>query len=270
MVLRTTDGNGDFDWWFILTTEAEVSDEFVSQYNDLIWSDEFDTDGAPDSAKWGYDLGAGGWGNGEVQTYTNDAENVIVDGGFLKINAIKNDNDYSSARLKSQGLFGFTYGRVEVRAKLPASAGTWPAIWMLGDSFSTVGWPQCGEIDIMEQTGANKNTTLGTFHWFDSGTNAQASYGESTTVGTSTTDFHNYSLEWTSDKVTVLVDNVPFVSMDNNNTFSPENKTKEIWPFNQPFYLLINLAIGGGFGGPEVDDSIFPQEFVIDYVKVYK
>ncbi|MCL4126171.1 UNVERIFIED_CONTAM: hypothetical protein GTU68_055224 [Idotea baltica] len=258
MTIKTvgTDGNG---WFAILTTEAEVSNEFVSQYTNLVWSDEFDTDGAPDSSKWGYDLGAGGWGNGEAQTYTSDAENVIVDGGFLKINAIKNGSDYTSTRLKSQGLYSFTYGRVDVRAKLPASAGTWPAIWMLGDSFSTVGWPKCGEIDIMEQTGADKTKTLGTFHWFNDGTNAQASYGESTSVGTSTTDFHDYSLEWTAEKVIVLVDNVPIVTMDNNGDL----------PFDENFFLILNIAMGGTLGGT-IDPAFTQDTMEIDYVRVYQ
>ncbi|WP_117883782.1 glycoside hydrolase family 16 protein [Aureibaculum luteum] len=260
MTLRTTDGNGEFDWWFVLTSDdGSEPTAFVSEFNNLSWSDEFDTDGSPDSAKWGYDIGAGGWGNNEVQTYTNESANAIVEGGFLKINAIKDGVMYTSARLKSQGLYDFTYGRVDVRAKLPASAGTWPAIWMLGANFETIGWPASGEIDIMEQTGGDKNSILGTFHWLDSGTNTNASYGETATENTSTTDFHIYSLEWTTDKVIVLIDNVPYTTLANNADL----------PFNADFFLILNIAMGGTLGG-DIDAAFTQDTMEIDYVRVYQ
>ena len=170
-----------------------------------IWADEFFENGSPNSSNWTYDLGAGGWGNAEAQTYTQNTENVNVENGVLKIIAKSNGSGgYTSARIKSQGKFDFTYGRVDVRAKLPASAGTWPAIWMLGSNFESVGWPKCGEIDIMEQTGWDKNKVLGTCHWFDTATASHASYGLDTTVSNATSEFHVYSLEWTyfNNKIT--------------------------------------------------------------------
>ena len=132
-----------------------------------VWADEFFQTGSPNNENWTYDLGAGGWGNNEVQTYTNSSSNVKVEDGLLKIIAKADGSGYTSSRLKSQGLYQFTYGRVDVRAKLPASTGTWPAIWMLGANFPSIGWPYCGEIDIMEQTGWDKSKVLGTCHWFD-------------------------------------------------------------------------------------------------------
>src|SRR5690606_24763571 len=131
LVLATVDGNGEFKWWFTITDLEPDSGSFESDYTDLVWEDNFDTNGAPDAANWTYDLGAGdGWGNNESQTYTNSSDNVIVEDGFLKITAISTGEDnYTSARIKSENLFEFTYGRVEVRAKLPEGGGTWPAIW---------------------------------------------------------------------------------------------------------------------------------------------
>ena len=261
MTLRTIGADG-LGWFCILTSEDEVSNEFESEYNNLVWSDEFDTDGAPDAAKWTYDLGTGtdGWGNQEVQTYTNDAANVIVDGGILKITAIKSGNAYTSARLKSDGLYSFKYGRVEVKAKLPASAGTWPAIWMLGSNFSTVSWPTCGEIDIMEQTGSDKSETLGTLHWFNTSGNNNASYGTSTTVSNASSEFHLYSLEWTEDKINILVDNVSFFSMDNSS---------ELPFYDKNFFMILNVAMGGTLGGT-IDSAFTEDSMEIDYVRVYQ
>lgn len=256
------EGNG-FAWYQLFTSNKPVEGavaEFESEFNTLSWSDEFDTDGAPDAASWTYDLGDGGWGNGEVQTYTNDASNVSVSDGTLKITAIKDGSDYTSARLKSIGLQEFQYGRVEVKAKLPAAQGTWPAIWMLGANFPDVGWPVCGEIDIMEQTGADKNTSLGTFHWFDNGTSAQASYGEAISVENVSSEFHLYSLEWTAEKLTVLLDNEVVVAMDNN---------ADLPFFEKDFFFILNIAMGGTLGG-DIDPAFTQDTMEIDYVRVYK
>ncbi|WP_111708547.1 glycoside hydrolase family 16 protein [Lutibacter citreus] len=226
----------------------------------LVWSDEFDTDGAPDAANWTYDLGAGGWGNGEAQTYTDNAENVAVSDGVLKITAKADGNGgYTSARLKTEGLQSFKYGRIEVSAKLPASQGTWPAIWMLGDNFSTVGWPACGEIDIMEQTGADKNTSLGTLHWLDLASSTKASYGETTAIENVSTEFHTYSLEWTENSVKILVDDVQFYSLTNN----------EDLPFNENFFMIFNIAMGGSLGG-DIDQAFTEDSMIIDYIRVYQ
>ncbi|CDF79586.1 endo-13-beta-glucanase (GH16) [Formosa agariphila KMM 3901] len=249
-------------WYQVFTSSKPVEGEvdFESEFNDLVWSDEFDTSGAPDAANWTYDLGAGGWGNQEVQTYTNDANNVIVEDGILKIKVLKEGNTYTSARLKSQGLQSFKYGRIEAKAKLPAAQGTWPAIWMLGSNFESVGWPLCGEIDIMEQTGWDKNTSLGTFHWFESSTNANASYGETLAVSEMTSEFHLYTLEWSEEHLIILVDNVQVVKLDNS----------EALPFyDKNFFMILNVAMGGSLGG-DIDPDFTTDSMEIDYVRVYQ
>tara|TARA_R110002050_G_scaffold135812_6_gene258854 strand:+ start:1550 stop:3178 length:1629 start_codon:yes stop_codon:yes gene_type:complete len=257
LVLRSTDGNGEFDWWFTITSEEEEPDVVVDY--ELVWSDEFDTDGAPDAANWTYDLGAGGWGNGEAQTYTDNAENVIVEGGFLKITAKADGSSYTSARIKSIGLQEFTYGKVEISAKLPSAQGTWPALWMLGANFPTVGWPACGEIDIMEQTGGDKNTTLGTCHWFDNGTAANASYGETTAVANASTEFHLYSIIWSEESIQISLDDVPFMTLSNSADF----------PFNADFFFIMNIAMGGTLGGT-IDPAFTEDTMEVDYIRVYQ
>lgn len=258
LVLKTTDGNSEFDWWFIITSE-EPDGGFESDYNNLVWSDEFDVDGAPDPTKWTYDLGTGdnGWGNGEAQTYTNDAENVIVANGSLVITAKAEGTGYTSTRLKSEDLFEFTYGRVEVRAKVPSAEGTWPAIWMLGEDYQTNFWPGCGEIDIMEHTGNNLNTILGTLHYpGNSGGNAN---GSETTVETATTEFHNYTVDWSPSAIRILVDDNLYF------TFANTGST----PFNNDFFLILNVAMGGTLGGA-IDPAFVEDSMEIDYVRVYQ
>lgn len=257
LVLTSTDGNGEFNWWFVITSEEPGAGGFTSIYNNLEWEDNFDVPGAPNPENWTYDLGAGGWGNNELQTYTNDAENVIVEDGFLKITARANGGGYTSARLKSEDLYEFTYGRVEVRAKLPASTGTWPAIWMLGQDYATNTWPSCGEIDIMEQTGQDKNTILGTLHY--PGVSPGAGNSSSTSVPSSTTEFHNYTVEWTPDAIKFLVDDTVYHTFANTATT----------PFNNDFFLILNIAMGGSLGG-EVDPTFTEDTMEIDYVRVYQ
>mgnify|MGYP001075083486 CR=1 FL=1 len=243
--------------WYHKFTSTKPTQTAAYTYTDLVWEDDFNTNGAPDTTKWTYDLGAGGWGNGEEQTYTNSADNVIVEDGSLKIIAKADGASYTSARLKSEGLYEFTYGRVEVRAKLPASQGTWPAIWMLGANFSTVGWPEAGEIDIMEQKGQDKNTVLSTLHY--PGNSAGNGPSQSTSIPTSTTEFHNYTVEWTDSKIEFYVDDVPYHSFSNDATL----------PFNADFFLILNVAMGGSLGG-DIDPSFTEDTMEIDYVKVYK
>jgi hypothetical protein len=249
-------------WFGTLTTDV-VPDRNAapanSIYATLVWADEFDVNGAPNASNWGYDLGDHGWGNNELQNYTNSRENSIVENGVLKIIAKANGTGYSSARLKSQRLQSFTYGRIEVRAKLPSTKGTWPAIWMLGANFETVSWPYCGEMDIMEQTGWDKNKVLGTFHWQDSASDSYAHYGLETSASTSTSEFHLYSLEWTPDKIYVLYDDVSFVTFDNDNNL----------PFNANFFMILNIAMGGNLGG-DVDANFTQDTMEIDYVRVYQ
>ncbi|WP_407556084.1 family 16 glycosylhydrolase [Winogradskyella sp. 4-2091] len=258
LVLRSTDGNGEFDWWFTITSVEEDPGTVVDY--ELVWSDEFDTDGAPNAANWTYDLGAGGWGNQEVQTYTNNAENVIVEGGSLKITAKANGSGgYTSARIKSQGLQSFTYGKIEISAKLPSAQGTWPALWMLGSNFPTVGWPHCGEMDIMEQTGWDKNTSLGTCHWFDNGTSANASYGETTGVANASTEFHLYSIVWSEESIQISLDDVPFMTLSNSADL----------PFNADFFFIMNIAMGGTLGGT-IDPAFTEDTMEVDYIRVYQ
>lgn len=260
LYVRTQDGLNPVLFWyhrFQTSPAVPAGDNFVSVFNNLIWSDEFDVNGAPDDTKWTYDLGAGGWGNNELQTYTNNAENVIVEDGLLKIIAKANGTGYTSARLKSQDLNEFTYGRVEVRAKLPFAQGTWPAIWMLGANFPEVGWPASGEIDIMEQTGQDKTTTSGALHFPGN------SAGEAITNGISnegsTTDFHNYTVEWTASIIQILVDDSVFLTFPNN----PET------PYNLDFFMILNVAMGGTLGG-DIDPAFTEDTMEIDYVRVYQ
>ena len=251
---------GDGFAWYHRFTSTKPSQDASYAYNDLVWEDDFNTDGAPDATNWDYDLGAGGWGNGEVQTYTNSAENAkVLDGSLIITAKADGSGGYTSARLKSQGLRKFKYGRVEVRAKLPASAGTWPAIWMLGSNYTTVGWPTCGEIDIMEQRGANKDITLGTVHWYDTTANNNASYGETTAVADASSDFHLYTVEWSDTSIKIYLDDVSFFQMANDSTL----------PFNADFFMILNIAMGGTLGG-DIDPGFTEDTMEIDYVKVFQ
>ncbi len=228
----------------------------------LIWSDEFNTDGLPANAKWGYDIGngSGGWGNNELQYYTSRSENAVVINGVLKITAQKetfSGSNFTSARLLSQNKFSFKYGKVEVRAKLPAGVGTWPAIWMLGDNISTLGWPACGEIDIMEHRGSELNKIFGTVHHpGHSGGNAD---GGTTLISNASTEFHVYSMEWTETSIKFLVDGQQFYAFANTTSL----------PFNKNFFILLNVAVGGSFAGP-VDPAFNAASMEVDYVRVYQ
>ncbi len=227
----------------------------------LLWADEFETDGLPNPNKWGYDTGNNnGWGNNELEYYTNRQENAYVSGGTLKINLIKEPYqgfNYTSARLLSKGKFSFKYGRVDIRAKLPAGGGTWPALWMLGDNITTAGWPACGEIDIMEHVGNQLNKIYGTLHHpGHSGGNGD---GATVNISNATTEFHIYSLDWSSTQIKFYVDNQLFYTFANNSNL----------PFNQNFFLIFNVAMGGNFGGA-VDPNFTSSSMEVDYVRVYQ
>ncbi len=247
-------------WYLKFTTTAPGSEPEPngSAFATLVWEDDFNTDGAPNAANWTYDLGAGGWGNGEAQTYTSNPSNVIVENGVLKITAKKEGSGYTSARLKSENLQEFTYGKVEVRAKLPSAAGTWPAIWTLGANFDTVGWPNCGEMDIMEQTGADKNRVLSTLHY--PGNFAGNGPSGSTSLTTSTTDFHTYTMEWTAEEIKFYVDDKSV----HNQVVNDADK-----PFNSDFFFIMNIAMGGTLGGT-IDPNFTEDTMEIDYIKVYQ
>lgn len=228
--------------------------------NGLIWSDEFSTNGAPDAAKWGYDLGSGGWGNGELQYYTNSSSNVFISDGTLKIKVIKENvggSAYTSSRLLSKGKFDFKYGKVEVSAKLPVGAGTWPAIWMLGADINTNTWPACGEIDIMEHKGNDLNKIYSTLHYPGRfGGNAD---GNTLTIANATTSFHVYGLEWSATTIKMTVDGYVVHSVPNTASI----------PFNHNFFMLLNVAMGGSFGGT-VDPNFTNATMEVDYIRVYK
>ena len=232
----------------------------VNVLSSLVWSEEFNNAGAPDPSKWGYDLGAGGWGNNELEYYTDRVDNVSVSGGTLKITAKKeayNGSAYTSARLLTKNKFSFKYGKLEIRAKLPAGAGTWPALWMLGNNSSTVAWPGCGEIDMMEHVGNQLNKIFATLHHpGHSGANGD---GSTTVITNATTDFHKYSMEWSASFIKFYVDDVPFYTFANAASL----------PFNQNFFIILNVAMGGNFGGA-VDPAFTSAAMEIDYVRVYQ
>jgi beta-glucanase (GH16 family) len=233
-----------------------------------VWSDEFDYTGLPNAAKWGYDLGGSGWGNNELQFYTDVANNAKVENGNLTITARKEamgGKNYTSARMVTKNKGDFLYGRIEVRAKLPAGRGTWPAIWMLPTDWAYGDWPKSGEIDIMEHVGYDPNNVLFSIHKqaYNHSIGTQKSGGQK--IPTAIDDFHKYRLDWTPYAVRGYFDDQLVF------TFTNEGKGYASWPFDKRFHLLINLAVGGNWGGAQgVDDTIFPAAFVIDYVRVYK
>ena len=228
----------------------------------LVWADEFDSNGAPCENNWSYDLGTGssGWGNGESQYYTDLPSNVLVEDGVLKITAIAESfegSDYTSARLKTNLKFDFTYGKIEARAKLPTGGGTWPAIWMLGSDFLTNTWPACGEIDIMEHVGNQQDEIFSSLHFpGNSGGNAVT---ESIQVPGVSEEFHVYSAEWTESEIKFYVDGTLYHTFNNDNNL----------PFNSDFFIIMNVAMGGNFGGA-IDPNFVSSTMEIDYIRVYQ
>ncbi|MDF2951820.1 MAG: laminarinase, glycosyl hydrolase family 16 er [Anaerocolumna sp.] len=248
---------------------------FVYDYDtltyDLVWSDEFDYEGAPDETKWSYDVGGHGWGNNELQYYTN-GDNATVENGNLVIEARKEEQEgkeYTSSRLVTKGKGDWLYGKIEVRAKLPSGVGTWPAIWMLPTDWVYGSWPASGEIDIMEHVGYRQNTIHASIHtksyYHTIGTQKTATKY----IETASEDFHVYTVEWLPDKIMAYIDDELYF------TFEPvkykPNPTTAEWPFDQKMHLLLNIAVGGNWGGANgVDESIYPVEMLVDYVRVYQ
>lgn len=235
----------------------------------LVWSDEFEYSGLPDSSKWKQDAGGHGWGNNELQYYTSkDTQQAVVRDGKLLITARKQEKEnrhYTSAKLLTKGIREFQYGRIEVSAKLPAGVGTWPAIWMLGTNIREAGWPACGEIDIMEHVGYNKDSIFGTIHTAAYNHVKGTQKGKGIFINNPYSEFHVYAIDWTAEKIDFLLDGTIYYSVRN------EHLTTKEWPFDQPFYLILNLAIGGGWGGKMgVDDNLFPAVMEVDYVRVYQ
>ncbi|WP_338867867.1 glycoside hydrolase family 16 protein [Spirosoma sp. SC4-14] len=237
----------------------------------LVWSDEFEVPGLPDAKKWGYEVGGNGWGNNELEYYTDRRpENARIENGKLIIEARKEDwqgNSYTSARLVTKGKAEWKYGRIEALARLPSGRGTWPAIWMLGSDISKVGWPRCGEIDIMEHVGFDEGVIHGTIHTEAYNHAKKTQKGQEVPIKNAITDFHLYAIEWNTNKIDFFVDNQKYYTVEK--TVLGNDVAQ--WPFEQPFFLILNVAVGGGWGGQKgVDESIWPQRMEVDYVRVYQ
>lgn len=253
---------------FLLQGCSTDEKQTVVTKTQLVMSEEFDVNGAPNSNLWGYNIGTGnnGWGNNELQYYTDRPENIVVEDGMLKITALNQlymGSSYTSARILTKGKFEQKYGRIEARIKLPWGRGLWPAFWMLGANSDTVAWPQCGEIDIMEYLGNNPTTVLGTVHGPEySGAN---SISKSYTLPNSRfdTDFHVFGIEWDENHINYYVDDVLY------NQITPDDVPGE-WVFNQPFYIILNMAVGGNLPGSPNSETTFPQTMLVDYVRVYQ
>lgn len=234
----------------------------------LVWAEEFNYSGLPDNTKWGYDIGGSGWGNNELQYYTNRSENAEVRDSILVITALLEDyggNDYTSARLVTKNKGDWLYGRIEIRAKLPAGTGTWPAIWMLPTDWAYGGWPESGEIDIMEHVGYDMGRVHQTIHTEAYNHTLGTQIGNSIMVPDVHEAFHIYAMNWTSETMRFYVDDQLVL------TFTNRHNGPEEWPFDKRFHLLLNVAIGGSWGGAEgVDNEIFPQTMEVDYVRVYE
>ena len=233
----------------------------------LVFDDEFNYKGLPDATKWNYDVGGDGFGNNEAQFYTEKRlENARAENGNLIIEGRKENwekSKYTSARLVTKGKFSFKYGTVEVRAKLPKGTGTWPAIWMLSENMKE--WPKDGELDIMEHVGYHQGFIHASAHTQKYNWPIGTQKTDTLRVKDCSEKFHIYKADWSPEKIDIYIDDTKYF------TYINKEKTYEAWPFDQPFYLILNFAIGGNWGATKgIDDSIFPQKFLIDYVRIYQ
>ena len=231
----------------------------------LVWHDEFDGN-TLDPSNWTYDIGGGGWGNGEAEYYTDRPENVRVENGMLIIEArreLYQKLPFTSARLKTQGLQTFQYGRIEARIKVPAGSGTWPAFWMLGSDIDQRPWPGCGEIDIMEYLGKDPTAILGTMHGpgYSGAQGLTKSYRQGSSIAD---DFHTYAVEWDATQISWFFDGVKY------STYTRADIGSREWVFNQPFFIMLNMAIGGTLGGLAGPSTVFPLQLQVDYVRVFQ
>jgi len=245
-------------------------EQTVARFTNLVLSEEFNSDGAPNASIWAYDIGRGpngdGWGNQELQYYTNSSENVTVQNGVLLITAREEsieDSQYTSARLLTKDLFEQKYGRFEARIRLPSGQGIWPAFWMLGADIDENPWPAAGEIDIMEYRGQNPSELIGSVH--GPGYNGGNAISKEYTLQNDRFDtgFHIFGIEWGPEYVNFYVDDVLY------NQITPEDVTGP-WVFDKPFYMLMNVAVGGSFVGSPNAETVFPQTMLVDYVRVYE
>lgn len=255
----------------IVSCNPDTAQNVEKRNWELTWSDEFDgASGAlPDATKWTYDIGNGGWGNQELQYYTNRPENVSLDGNGNLVITAKSESfggsSFTSARIKTKGLFEQAYGRFEARLKTPYGPGIWPAFWMLGANNETVTWPQCGEIDIMELKGHQPSILHGTIH------------GPGYSGGNAITDtyallndrfdngYHIFAVEWDTEKIDFFVDGYLY-----NRITKSAVASKGEWVYDHPFFLILNIAVGGNFAGFPTSETPFPQKMTIDYVRAYR
>jgi beta-glucanase (GH16 family)/glycerophosphoryl diester phosphodiesterase len=276
---------------YITTDEPElvfksIDTSPIKKGYQLVWSDEFNYKGKPDSAKWTYDYGFKA--NNEKQYFTDSLKNARVENGYLIIEAHKekvankdfknpeikgwqkykseiDSAQYTSVRLKTEGLAAWQYGRIEARAKLPKGRGMWPAIWMLSEKREGIGWPESGEIDIMEHVGYDNDTIHGTIHTKAYNHTKGTQKGKTIFIDKPNDTFHMFAVEWTPEKIDFILDGVVYNHIEN------EHKTNAEWPFDNQFYLIMNVSVGGMWGGRQgIDDSIFPQKMVVDYVRVFQ
>jgi beta-glucanase (GH16 family) len=284
-----------------LTNCSNEETQTVATYTNLVMSDEFDVEGTPNSEIWNYDIGTGvnGWGNNELQYYTDRPENVTVQNGLLVISAIQenyNGSSYTSAKLLTKGKFSQAYGRFEARIKVPGGSGLWPAFWLLGDNYDVDGWPQCGEIDIMEYRRQEPTKVSGSIHGpgYSGETDPQGQVTKSYDLGNERYDagFHVFGIEWGPEYINYYIDDVLYNQItpsdievtpedaiytlndgvpatDDTEAIEPTDVTGD-WVFNKPFYIIINLAVGGNFPGSPVSGETFPQNMLVDYVRVYE
>jgi len=250
------------------TTGYQTPTSYVG-YN-LAWSDEF-TESAINTNYWQYDLGNGGWGNDELECYTDS--NASIANGYLVIQAKQQTvtyngvtSNYTSSRMNTAGKFSFQYGRVDIRAKLPVQPGMWPALWFLGNDFGSVGWPACGETDLMELVGSNPHLVTGSIHWLEAGN--QEGTLNNTYILPNGADysqkFHVFSLVWTPAQISMYVDDMLYM------TESSSSISSGTWPFNQPQFLIVNVAVGGDWPGSPTAATVFPESMYVDYVRVFQ
>ena len=242
-----------------------TSPSSYSGYN-LVWEEEFDGSSL-DLSVWNYETGASGWGNNESQYYRSGNKNAELDQGYLRITAKEETHlgaPYTSARLTTQGKESFQYGRIDIRAKVPYGQGVWPALWMLGDNFSSAGWPTCGEIDIMELIGGegyNDRTVYGTAHWSNNGSHAEYGGNRSLPLGEKFNDeFHVFSIVWNSSSIKWYVDNSLYHTMN----------TASLTAFQNKFFFILNIAVEGNWPGPVGPSTQFPQYMLVDYIRVFQ
>jgi beta-glucanase (GH16 family) len=255
--------------WSVAVTGLLAAVQEAPAGTRLVWQDEFDREGLPDPAKWSYDVGGHGWGNREPQFYTSQRrENARVEGGHLVIEARKEawqGAPYTSARLVTKGKGDWTYGRVEVRAMLPRGRGSWPAIWMLATTEDRMRWPDDGEIDIMEHVGFDQGIVHASVHTRAYNHNINTQKTATVTVADASDTFHVYAMDWDRDRIRMSVDGRVYF------TFARESDDARVWPFDGPFHLLLNVAVGGAWGGQKgVDEATLPYRMVVDYVRVYQ